>query len=158
MLEKTLESPLYCKMIQPVHPKGNQSWIFIWKDWCWSWDSNTLATCCEELTHLKRPWCWERLKSVGKGDDRGRDGWMASSTQWTWVWASSGRRWRTEKPGVLQSMGSQRVVMTEWLNNKVYSTGNYIQYLGISHNGKEYKNVYMCITESLCCTAEINTL
>ena len=158
MLEKTLESPLYCKMIQPVHPKGNQSWIFIWKDWCWSWDSNTLATCCEELTHLKRPWCWERLKAVGKGDDRRRDGWMASSTHWTWVWASSGRRWRTEKPGVLQSMGSQRVVMTEWLNNKVYSTGNYIQYLGINHNGKEYKNVYMCITESLCCTAEINTL
>ena len=63
----------------------------------------------KELTHLKRPWCWERLKVVGEGDNRGWDGWMASLTQWTWVWASSRRRWRTRKPGVLQSMGSQRV-------------------------------------------------
>ena len=68
---------------------------------------NTLATWCEELTHLKRPWCWERLKA-GEGDDRGWDGWMASPTQWTWVWTNSGRWWKTEKPGVLQSMGSQR--------------------------------------------------
>ena len=58
-----------------------------WKDWCWSWNSNTLATWCEELTHWKRPWCWERLK-VGEGDDRGWDGWMASLTQWTWVWVN----------------------------------------------------------------------
>ena len=56
VLEKTLESLLDCKEIQPVHPKGNQSWIFIWKDWCWSWNSNTLATWCKELTHLKIPW------------------------------------------------------------------------------------------------------
>ena len=60
------------------------------KDWCWRWSSNTVAIWCKELTHWKRPWCWERLK-VGEGDDRGRDGWMASPTQWTWVWASSGR-------------------------------------------------------------------
>ena len=65
-----------------------------WKDWCWSWNSNTLATWCEELTHLKRPWCWERLKPGGEGDDRGWDGWMASATWWTRVWASSGS-WRT---------------------------------------------------------------
>ena len=58
---------------------------------------------------LERPWCWERLKAGGEGDDRGWDGWMASPTRWTWVWASSGRWWRTGKPGVLQSMGSQRV-------------------------------------------------
>ena len=56
-----------------------------WKDRCWSWKSNTLATWCEVLAHLKRPWCWERLKA-GEGDDRGWDGWMASLTQWTWVW------------------------------------------------------------------------
>ena len=55
-----------------------------WKDWCWSWNSNGLATWCEELTHLKRPWCWERLRAGGEGDDRG-DCWMASPTQWTWV-------------------------------------------------------------------------
>ena len=61
----------------------------LWKDWCWSWNSNTLATWWEELTHLKRPWCWERLKAGGEGDDRGWDGWMASLTQWTWVWVNS---------------------------------------------------------------------
>ena len=78
------------------------------KDWCWSWNSNTLATSCEELTHLKRPWCWERSK-VGEGDDREWDGWVASPTQQTWVWVNSGSwRW-TGRPGVLQSMGSQRV-------------------------------------------------
>ena len=64
--------------------------IIHWKDWCWSWSSNPLATWCEELTHWKRPWCWERLKAVGEGDDRGWDGWMASLTRWIWVWASSG--------------------------------------------------------------------
>ena len=75
----------------------------------WSWNSNTLATWWEELTHWKRPWFWERLKAGGEGDDRGRDGWMTSPTQWIWVWGSSGSWWWTGKPGVLQSMGSQRV-------------------------------------------------
>ena len=79
-----------------------------WKEWCWSWSSNILATWCEELTHWKRFWCWERLKA-GEGDDRGWDGWMASPTRWTWVWVSSESSWWTRKPGVLQSMGSQRV-------------------------------------------------
>ena len=54
-----------------------------WKDWCWSWNSNTLATWCEKQTEWKRPWCWERLQAGAKGDDRGWDGWMASPTQWT---------------------------------------------------------------------------
>ena len=84
-----------------------------WKDWCWSWNSNTLATWCEELTHLKRQWCWERLKAGGEGDDRDCDGWMASLTQWTWVWVNSGGWWWTGRPGVLQSMGSQ-IVGDEW--------------------------------------------
>ena len=75
----------------------------------WSWSSNTLANCCKELTHLKRPWCWERLKVAGERDNRGWDGWMESPTQWIWVWANSGSWWWTEKPGVLQSMGSQKV-------------------------------------------------
>ena len=78
-----------------------------WKDECWSWNSNTLATRCKELTHWKRPWCWERLKVGGEGDDRGWDGWMASPTWWTWIWASSRSWWWTGRPGVLQSMGSQ---------------------------------------------------
>ena len=80
-----------------------------WKDWCWSWNSNTLATSCVELTHLKRPWCWERLKAGGEGDDRGLDDWMSWPTQWAWVWVNSGSCWWTGKPGVLQSMGLQRV-------------------------------------------------
>ena len=80
-----------------------------WKDWCWSWNSNTLATWCEEVTYWKRPWCWERLKTGGEGDDRGWDGWMASLTLWTWVWVSSRSWWWTGRPGMLQSMGSQRV-------------------------------------------------
>ena len=88
-----------------------------WKNWCWSWSSNTVATWCEELTHLKRPWCWERLKAGGEGDDKGWDGWMASLTQWAWLCASSGRCWRTGKLCVLQSMGLNELDMTEWLNN-----------------------------------------
>ena len=111
-------SPLDCKEIQPVHPKGNQSWIH-WRDWCWGWSYNPLATWCEEPTHWKRPWCWERLK-LGEGDDRGWDGWMASLTQWTWVWASSGQWWRTGKPDMLPSMGSQRV--TQLCNRTVITT------------------------------------
>ena len=80
-----------------------------WKDWCWSWSSNPLAPFFEELTHWKRHWCFWRLKAGGEGDNRGQGGWMASPTQWTWVWASSGRWWRTRKPGILQFMGLQRV-------------------------------------------------
>ena len=72
------------------------------------------ATWCQELTHFKRPWWWERLKAGGEGDDRGWDGWMASPTQWTWFWVDSGSlRW-TGRPGMLQSMGSQS---RTWLNN-----------------------------------------
>ena len=154
VLEKTLESPLDCKEIQPAHPKGHQSWIFIGRTdaeaeapilWppdgkfssvqftsvqllscVWLCDpmecsapgfpvhhqrleltqthvhwvsdviqtSNPLATWCEELTHWKRPWCLERL-NAGGGDDRRWNGWMASLTQWTWVWANSRSWWRT---------------------------------------------------------------
>ena len=72
-----------------------------WKDWCWSWNSNTLATWCEEPTHWKRSWCWERLKAGGKWGDRGWDGWMASLTQWMWVWANSGRQQSVGEPSVL---------------------------------------------------------
>ena len=82
MLKKTLESPLDCKEIQPVHSKGDQSWVFIGRTEAEA-ETNTLATGCEELTHLKRLWCWERLKVGGEGDNRGWDGWMASPTRWT---------------------------------------------------------------------------
>ena len=107
VLEETLESPLDYK-IQPVHPKGDQSWIFNGRTDAEADTSKTLATWCEELTHLKRPWCWKRLK-VGEGDNRRWDGGMASLTQWTWVWVNSRSWWWTGRPGELQSMGSQRV-------------------------------------------------
>ena len=76
---------------------------------------NTLATSCKELTHWKRPWCWEGLGAGGEGDDRGWDGWMASPTQWTWVWINSRNWWWTGRPGMLQFMGSQRVGH-DWAN------------------------------------------
>ena len=108
VLEKTLENPWDCKEIQPVHPKGNQSWILIRRTDAEA-ETNTLATWCKELTHLKRPWCWERLKAGGEGDERGWDDWMASPTQWAWVWVNFGSWWWTGRPGVLQSMASQWV-------------------------------------------------
>ena len=75
------------------------------------------ATCCEELIHLKRPQCWERLKAGGEGDNRGWDDWMASPTQWKGIWVNSGSWWWTGRPGVLQSMwGCKELDMTEWLN------------------------------------------
>ena len=91
----------------PTSPSWRRSVLGVhWKDWCWSWHSNTLDTWCKELTHWKRPWCWERLKARGEGDSIGWDGWMASLTQWTWV----SRNWGwTGRPGVLQSMGLKRV-------------------------------------------------
>ena len=109
VLEKTLESPLDWKEIQPVHPKGNLPSIFIGRTDAkagvpilWPPDAKSWLTG-------KRPWCWERLKVRGDEGDRGWVGWMTSLTQWTWVWARSGRRWRTGKPGMLQSMGSRTV-------------------------------------------------
>ena len=69
-----------------------------------------------QLTHWKRPWCWERLKVGGEGDDRGGDDWMASLTGWAWVWASSGSWWWTGRPGMHSPRGRQESDMTEWLN------------------------------------------
>ena len=95
-----------------------------WKDWCWTWNSITLATWYKELTHWKSPWCWERLRVGEEGVNRGWDGWMASPTWCTWVWANSGKQRRTGTPGVLQSMGSQRAAhncateLTSWQNSK----------------------------------------
>ena len=96
------------KDIKPVHPKGNQSWVFIGRT-----DAELklqyFGRLIKKLTPWKRPWCWKRLKAGGEGDDRGWDGWMASLTQWTWVWACSGSWWWTGKPGMLQFMGLHRI-------------------------------------------------
>ena len=91
VLQKTLESPLDSWEIKPVNPKGNQPWIFTGRTDSEAEALVLLATWCKEQTHWKRPWCWERLRAGGEGSHRGWDGWMASPTQWTWVWANSGR-------------------------------------------------------------------
>ena len=94
----------------PTSPFWRRSSLgVLWKEWCLSWSSSTLATLWEELTHWRRLSCWERLGARGEGDDRGWDGWLASRTRWTWVWVNSGRWWWTGRPGVLRFMGSQRV-------------------------------------------------
>ena len=103
MMGKALESPLDSR-IKPVHSKGNQPWIFTGRmdaeaeaPILWTPDAKSCLIS-------KKPWWWERLKAEGERDDRGWDCWMGSLTQWTWVWASSARWWKTRKPGVLQSM------------------------------------------------------
>ena len=111
VLEKTLESPLDCKEIQPVNPKWNQPWIFIGRTdgdveaeapVPWPPDANSQPTG-------KDPDSEKDWRQEEKGGNRGWDGWVASLTQWTWVWANSRRLWRIGKPGVLQSVGSQRI-------------------------------------------------
>ena len=110
----------------PTSPYKRRSVLGVhWKNWCWSWNSNTLATWCEELTHLKIPWCWKRLMAGGGGDNRRWNGWMASPTQWVWVWVNSGSWWWTGKPGVLQSMGSQRVGH-DWVTELNWAHTKYI--------------------------------
>ena len=108
VLEKTLKSPLDCVEIQPVYPKGDQSWVFIGRtdvegETPMFWLPDAKTDSFEKTPML------ERLKAGGEGDDRGWDGWMASLTQWAWVWVSSGSWWWTGRPGVLRFMGSQRV-------------------------------------------------
>ena len=108
VLEKTLESPLDCKEIQPVHPKEMSPGCSL-EGLMLKLKLQYFGHPCEELTHWKRPWCWEGLGAGGKRDDRGWDGWMTSPTRWTWVWVNSGSWWWTGRPGVLRFMGSQRV-------------------------------------------------
>ena len=113
----------------------------------WSWNSNTLATSCKELTRWKRPWCWEGLGSGGEGDDRGWDGWMASPTQWTWVWVNSGSWWWTGRPGVLRFMGSQRVGH-DWATEL-----NWLKFLlkiNVQKKQRQKTNVTYLTFKSLC--------
>ena len=110
VLEKTLESPLDCKEIQPVHPKGDQSCVFIGRtdaeaETPMLWPPNEKSW----LIGKDPDGCWEGLGAGGEGDDRGWDGWMASPTRWTWVWVNSRSWWWTGKPGMLQFMRLQRV-------------------------------------------------
>ena len=112
----------------------------------------------------KRPWCWERLRAGGEGDDRGWNGWMASLTRRTWVWANSGRWWRRGKPDMMQSTGSQRV-KSNWATEQTHvnlleSTGDY-PVLSTDLNGKEIQgggDACICMADSLCHAAETNTM
>ena len=95
----------------------NPEYSVCWKDWWWSWNFNTLATWCEELTHWKRPQCWERLRARGEGGDRGWDGWMASLTQWTWIWAKWGETERQGSLACCSLWGCKALDTTLQLNN-----------------------------------------
>ena len=111
VLEMIFESPLDCKEIKPVNPKGNQSWIFIGRTGTEAeapilWSPDSKSWLIGKDPDVGKDWSrrrrgWQRMTE----DDRGWDGWMASPTQWTWVWAGYRGWWRTGKPGVLQSMG-----------------------------------------------------
>ena len=111
------------------------------------WD---LVTSCEELTHWKRPWCWGRLKAGGEGDNRGWDGWMASPTWWTWVWASFGSWWWTGKPGMLQPWGWKEEDMTERLNWLIDSARNLGAILHFSLPWTSTFNLTPSIVNSTC--------
>ena len=120
MLEKTSKRLLDSKESRLVNSKGNQPWIFIGRT-----DAEAEAPILRQpdvksqLT-WRDPWGWKRLRA-GEGGDGGWEGWMASPTPWTWVWASSGRWWRTGKPGVLRSMGSQSLAqLSEWMTTTIY--------------------------------------
>ena len=121
VLEKTLESPLDFKEIQPVHSEGDQPWDFFGRNHAKA-ETPVLWPPHAKCWLIGKDWCWEGLGAGGKGDDRGSDGWMALLTRWTWVWVTSGCWWWTGRPGVLRFMGSQRVGH-DWATelNRMYS-------------------------------------
>ena len=140
----------------PACPSSRKSVLNIhWKDRCWSWNSNTLATWCEELTHLKRPWCWERLKAGGEGNNGGWDSWMASLTQWTQVWIKSGSWWWTGKPGMLQSMGSQRV-RRDWTTELNWTVPREHSSMGVKAKRILYKQTYLEFSSSFSLPLNFN--
>ena len=95
-----------------------------WKDWWWSWNSSSLDYECEELTHWKRPWCWERLRTGGKENSRGWDGWIVSLTQWTWVWANSRRWWKTQK--VVYGVTKSQTWLGDWTTTPWLAYGHHL--------------------------------
>ena len=120
VLEKTLEGPLDSKDIKLINPKVSQPWIFIGKTDV-EFEAPILWSPDVEPTHWKRPWCWERLKARGKGGNRGRDDWMASLTQWTWVWANYGRYWRTGKlrHATVHGVSKSQAGLSNWTTSKL---------------------------------------
>ena len=136
----------------PTSPFWRRSTLgFLWREWCWSWNSSTLATSCEELTHWKRLWCWEGLRAGGEGDAKGWDGWMASLTRWSWVWVNSGSLWWTGRPGMLQFMGSLRVGH-EWATELNWTETNRINafkfnyYWELANNTELIKRIHVYLS------------
>ena len=118
VLEKTIESPLDSQ-----------------EDWCWSWNPNTLAILCEERTHLKRPCCWERLRAGGEGHSRRWDGWMASPTQWTWVWVNSGSWWWTREAwrAAVHGVAKIRTRLNDWTEGNIMQRSDQIRSVAQSY-------------------------
>ena len=129
VLEETLESPWAARrsnqsILKEISPEYSVEGLMLKLQY--------FSHQCKEPTHWKRPWSWEKLRA-GEGDSRGWDGCMASPIQWTWVWANSRRQWRTGKPGVLQSMGSQRVrTRTHLSDGTITDDGNVKGHSGFS--------------------------
>ena len=99
----------------PTEPFWRSALVVLWREWCWSCNSNTLAISCEVLTHWKRLWCWEGLGARGKGDNRGRDDRMGSLTRWTWVWVNSGSWWWRETwRAAIHGVAKSRTQLSDW--------------------------------------------
>ena len=133
VLEQTLKSCLDCKEVKPVNPKGNQPWIFM--------EELMLKLKLQYFGHLmwradsfEKTLMLGKIEGRGEGDTRGWDGWMASPTQWTWVWVNSRSWWWTGRPGVLQSTGSLRVrhywaTKLNWRKKKFKSNNSMLLFL-----------------------------
>ena len=115
VLEKTLEHPLDCKEIQPVDPKGNQSWIFTGRTDAEA-ETPNFGNLIQRTDSFEKLWCWERLRARWEGDNRGCDGWVASLTQWTWFWETPGVDDRQGGLTCCSLWGHKESDMTEWLN------------------------------------------
>ena len=149
VLEKTLESPLDCKQIKTVNPKGNQPWIFIGMidaeaPILWSPDAKSWLTG-------KDPWCWGRLRAGGEEGKREGDGWMASLTQWTWVWASSGRELQGSRRAAIRGVTESQMWLSDWtMNNYTEQREAVVE--------KELQYVRRLIKWELCLTRSVHVL
>ena len=147
MLEKTLESPLDCKEIQPVHPKGNQSWIFIGRTDVEAESPILWPPDAKNWLIGKDPDAGKVWRQAEKGTT-GWDGWMASLTQWRWVWVNSGSWWWTGRPGVLQSMRSQRVGhdwALNWTDSWLYLRFHFFSLLHFTYSFWHFLTFYISL-------------